>query len=493
MPMMWHHFQSLRFKLTLLYLFVFGVILAALCFVVLAAWENNVLADLDERLIERADSAADSIGAVAGAGEDDPAAPFPEEMPPGLGSLRLRKSRYFVQIRSSDGTSIVRTPNLGGVRLNMPAELATLRRTKVPVIQTLTGDAVDRLIGPDGEIRYLTRYYEVSGVLPFYLQVGLSMGPFNASKNALRRLFFMIIPVGLLAAGLASWFMARRSLAPIRKIAREAQELTAARLDRRIPEPQGKDEVAEMVVTVNQMLDRLEDAFQAQERFIADAAHELKTPIAIVSGGAQVLSQKPRSGQDYERYLTGLLEEMRRLGQMVDSLLTLARADAGLPLSSSVAVSVNEIVTDVIQRWQPLAAVRSVRLVPVLAMPHGDVPEPQVLGDAELLDSMVGNLVQNGIRYSPKSEAVEVEVRMNARTVTIAVRDRGPGIPDRDLNRVFERFYRVSRTEEANGGTGLGLAIAKGVASLHRGSIFAANRKMGGCEFVVELPLAKGA
>lgn len=486
--MLWQHVRTLRFKLTLLHVLIFGIILSILSVVVLTIWEANVLASVDERLLDRADSALASIERAANEGRDQP---ITEGVQPQLGDLR--QSRYYFQLRSASGESIIRSPNLRDVRLPLPSDMNRLKTASKQAIETVSGSDIARLLGADGQMRVLTRYCEVPGVLPFVLQVGLNMGTFNTSRSSLRQIFLMVVPVGLLFAGVASWLLARRSLAPIRRIAREAQALTAAQLDRRMPPPDAMDEVGEMVVTVNQMLDRLEDAFRAQERFVADAAHELKTPVAVVIGGAQVIAQKERTPEEYENFLRGLLDEMRRLNQMVDSLLTLARADAGMPLLGAEPTSINEVVTDVIQRWQPLASQRCVRLVASLPMPRGDDPEPLVMGDPELLDSMIGNLVQNGVRYSPDAAAVEVEVRLIENRVRISVRDHGPGIPPEHLDRVFERFYRVPRVEKGgSSGTGLGLAIVKGVARLHKGDIKVANRDGGGCEFVIELPLAVG-
>lgn len=485
---MWQYFRTLRFKLTILHVLVFGVILTILSVVALAIWEASVLAFVDERLQDRADSALESIERAANEGRDEA---ITEGVIPQLRGLR--QSRYFFQLRSATGESLGRSANLRNVRLPVPADLPNLKKTMKSGFETISGGDIARVLGDDGQMRVLTRYCEVPGLLPFVLQVGLNMGTFNTSRASLRQIFLMVMPIGLLLAGVASWLLARRSLAPIRRIAREAQALTAAQLDRRMPPPDAFDEVGEMVVTVNQMLDRLEDAFRAQERFVADAAHELKTPVAVVIGSAQVIGQKDRTAAEYQRFLETLLEEMRRLNQMVDSLLTLARADAGMPLVGAQPVSLNEAAADVVQRWQPLAAQRQVRLVASLAMPQGEEPEPLVQGDSELIDTMIGNLVQNGLRYSPEGGVVEVIVSLMNRAVRLSVRDRGPGIPPDQLDRVFERFYRVPRVEDGTTGTGLGLAIAKGVARLHKGAIRALNREGGGCEFVVELPLAGGA
>jgi two-component system OmpR family sensor kinase len=477
--------MTLRFKLAALYVLVFAVILAVLCFAVLAIWERNVLQSIDERLEERADSA------VAAAGELVNTAQFSELMGdvlPGLSMLRMGKTRYFVQVRDGSGKSLARSPNLGLIRLPLPQSVTAMKKSGVSVFTSLSDDDATLLVGPPGELRYVSRYHDIPGVRPFYLQVGVSMSTFYASGSALRRLFMMIVPLGLLVAGVASWLLARRSLAPIRRIAREARALTAAHLDRRIDAAPTRDEVGELVETVNQMLDRLERAFQAQERFIADAAHELKTPVAVVLGGGQVLLQKTRSPQEYEDYLRTVRDEMQSLGRLVDSMLTLSRADAGMPLSAKRPVHLNDVVTGVVHRWQRRAEERGIRLVLSLALPDANEPEPMVHGDAELIDSLISNLVQNGVRYSPSGAVVEVEIRLAAERILLFVRDHGPGIPEEDFERVFERFYRVRRAEHGETGTGLGLAIARGVAALHGGTIEAENRAGGGCEFTVDLP-----
>jgi len=204
----------------------------------------------------------------------------------------------------------------------------------------------------------------------------------------------------------------------------------------------------------------------------------------------EVLGRQARTPEQYERFVASVQDEMRRFAQLIDSLLTLARAHAGFPIPSAGLVSVNEAVTDAVQRCQPLAEQREVRLILVLAPPSPDEPDAVVLGDSELLSLMVGNLIRNAIRHSPAGKAVELEVQSRETEATIAVRDAGPGIPADLLDRVFDPFFRVPRDTDVGQGAGLGLAIAKGVAELHRGMIQASNRPEGGSSFIIRLPLA---
>ncbi|GAG52602.1 unnamed protein product, partial [marine sediment metagenome] len=223
--------------------------------------------------------------------------------------------------------------------------------------------------------------------------------------------------------------LARRSLAPIGEIARQARDYTAAHLDRRIRTRPGGDEVAELTRVINEMLSRLEAAFRAQERFVADASHELKTPLSVMLAEAQVLLQQDRTPEEYDQFVASAQDQLRQLVRLVDSLLTLARADAGFPLAQVQPVSINEVVMEAVERCGLLARHREVRLVPTLAPLAEDGVEALVDGDPALLRATIDNLIRNAVRYSPVEGAVEVEVRVNDQEVDVAVRDNGPGIP----------------------------------------------------------------
>lgn len=473
---------TLRLKLTLLYLSVFGVLLGGLSVVLMTMREQFIVGDFDQRLVDRATSMVDAITVA-------------EEKAPGdsttiegvKGLIPFRFPGYYFQLVAADGKIIERSENLGELHLPWTKAAQEAQGAGEAKLETIRGELAENLIGKGGELRLLTLYHAPTANRPsFVLQIAVSLAPIRQSIAQLRSLFLSVIPSGLLVAGLASWLLARRALAPIGRIARETRELTAAHLDRRLALPPGRDEVTEMVVTINQMLDRLEAAFRAQERFVANAAHELKTPAAVLLGQAQVLAGQPRSTGEYEAFLVSVQEEMRWINQMVISLLTLARADAGLPMGPVSPVSIHDVVTDVIQRSQAQAGRRGVRLVPMLAMPDAEESEPTVRGDAELLRSMVLNLVQNAVRHSPVGETVEIAVSLRDPDILISVRDRGPGISSEHVEQVFDRFFRVPGSDES--GTGLGLAIARTVARMHRGDIEVRNRPDKGCEFTVRLP-----
>ena len=477
-------FHTLRFRLVLLNLAVFGVIIILLGIVFLFVAEHFLWREFDQRLVDGARSMVEAIEVVA---EETPADPRESRFRPHINPFHFLE--YYFQIRLSDGRALECSANLHGMTLPLSNTARDSHVSRGAVFETLDDEAARRLLGAGHQLRLVTVYHERAGMPAFYLQVAVSLTSVEHAIAVLRRAMMVLIPIGLLLAAAAAEQLVRRGLAPIGHVAREAQRLTAARLDRRLPVPSGKDEVVEMVRTLNSMLDRLQAAFDAQERFIANAAHELKTPVTHLLGRAQVLARQARQPEEYDRFVSAVQEDMRHLATIVESLLLLARADAGLPLDSRTRVSINEVVTDAVERCNAHAAQREVRLAPALCAPTDERDEPEVEGDAELLESMVSNLVRNAIRFSPPGESVEVAVEHGENHVRIAVRDRGPGISHDQLPRLFERFYQA-QSDPRPAGSGLGLSIAQSVARLHKGEIRVENRAEGGCEFVVTLPLA---
>lgn len=476
--------RTLRFKLVLLYLAVFGVIQVGLAALVLDTCERVLRSNLDQRLASSARSMLEVIDVTSGEAENEK---VPMDMTELLDPFAFVDC-YF-QILDDDGQVIERSHNLRGTNLPRGRGATESLHNEELVLETIRGKDAEVLVGRGHELRMATVHK--TEPTPFRLQVGLSLASIEQALLALRRAFLTLVPVGLLAAGGSAWLLARRSLAPIGAIARRAHELTAERLSQRIPVPGGRDEVTDMVFTINEMLDRLESAFRAHERFIADAAHELKTPVTLLLGQAQVLAQKTRSPEEYDQFVESLQGELRHLAQIVESLLTLARADAGFPLSYSATAFINDVVMEAVQRSQPQASQAGVRLHPTLALPSSDRVDLCVAGDAELLRTLLINLIRNAVRHSPREGVVEVEAATESGEVRIAVRDRGPGIPQEERALIFERFYRiVGRDGEATEGMGLGLAIAKAVAKLHKGSIYVSSREGGGSQFLVRLPLA---
>lgn len=484
---MFHHTQTLRFKLASLLLVVFGVILGGLSATVLALRESYLREDFDKRLTERAEAIIDDIVTAV---EVNPDGWTDDAYLHRIG--RYRFSGYYVQVRLPDGAIVARSPRLGEMILPFSDAARAPSQPDEPVLETIRDGVDSALLGPGDELRLLTWQHFQSSEPHFYVQMAADLNQVKESVRNLRQVFLLVIAIGLVATGVASWLLARRSLSPIARIAHIAERLRVDDLTQRFEQPRGKDEVATMVATINRMLDRLTDAFKAQDRFIADVAHELKTPLAILLGEVQVLMRQERSPEEYNRFVASVQDEVRTLAQTVDSLLTLARAEAGFPIGGGTDVPINEVVTDAVERCNPLAKQREVRVVPVLALGQSSEAGPIVKGDGPLLQLMSTNLLRNAIRHSPPDETVEVTVRFSGAEVLISVRDRGTGIPPEFVDKVFDRFFRVPNPRTSFQGTGLGLTIVRGIARLHGGSASFSNHADGGCTFEVRLPLVDG-
>ena len=454
-----HPFKKIRTKLVLLNMMVFGVIQVAVSVLIIGLRAHYLLQVLDSQLLSVGIRECRTLQPNLEFSNLDLPKPEEEQSP--------IFSEYYIEILNPEGQMIFRSKNLGG--RNIPSNSnANEPASRKPAYQTVGGQQATSAFRHSTSVRTLS--FGDDAPRPHLVRIAAPMSVIEERIESLQEIIFLATPIGLLAVGLASYLMARRALAPIGRVAREAQDLTAQRLDKRIEVPRGRDELTEMVIVINQMLDRLQDAFSAQERFIANAAHELKTPLSLLLGKAQVLRQRNRDEADYRQYLETVQTEARRLARIVESLLVLARVDAGLPLPAMEPISINEVVMDAVRECTAYAEPCNVRITPRLAVTQ-DQDDPQIEGDSELLAIMLSNVIRNAIRFSPARGAVDVSVEQSDTTVLIQVSDEGPGIPQTQIDRLFERFYQADAPHAQQQGSGLGLTIAQGVARLHGGAI----------------------
>lgn len=284
--------------------------------------------------------------------------------------------------------------------------------------------------------------------------------------------------VVLLGAILSAW-AARASLNPLREVSDTAAQITQASLGERVPYGGPHDEVGAMVEAFNEMLDRLETAFLEQKRFVADASHELRTPIAVVCGNLDIIDHPQTDEAARNAALAAIRDEAGRLERLVDDLLSLARLDRGTQRPFQ-ALDVRTLIEEAVVRGRALGG-------PEIAADAR--PGLWVEGDPDMLDQALMNLVRNAINHTPEGGTVTVSAREAGDSVEISVADTGPGIREEDLPRLFDRFYRAQGPRDAeSGGSGLGLAITKRLVELHRGTISARNSDAGiGAVFTIRL------
>jgi signal transduction histidine kinase len=262
---------------------------------------------------------------------------------------------------------------------------------------------------------------------------------------------------------------------------REVDTISAGALHRRVPVPGTGDETARLATTMNRMLDRLEQAQQRQRRFVSDASHELRSPVATIRQHAEVAAAHPERTSLTNLADTVLAEDLR-LQRLVDDLLLLARADEQMLGPGAASVDLDDLVLD---------AVRRLRTDPWLSVDGTGIGAARVRGDQALLARLVGNLTENAARHASSRVAVSLSAD-GAGWAVLGVDDDGSGVAAPDRERVFERFVRLDdgRTRDA-GGSGLGLAIAREVALVHGGSISVRDSTLGGARFEVRLPASR--
>ncbi len=363
--------------------------------------------------------------------------------------------------------------------------LRALRTHDVATPQTLT------ITLADGDFRVVSRPLVIDAQ-HFTLAGTYTLRDIEEVLARIRQIFLIAIPLLLASAATGGYFLAKRSLAPVSTMTARAAEISASNMYERLPVGGGA-ELMGLASVFNGLLDRLEQSFDRQRRFITDASHELRTPTAVVRTEADVtLSREHRTESEYRASVTIIQDAASRLTRIVDDLFLLSRADSGHLVARHATLYLEELVHDTTRAVRSVASTRGVELV------LGEIVEAPFHGDADLLGRLVLNLIDNAIKYSPSGTTVTVSMARTADSYTIDVADEGPGIPADAHERVFERFFRVdsarSRTEHsATSGAGLGLAIARRIAELHAGRLELAESRPGRTVFRASFPTDRQA
>jgi signal transduction histidine kinase len=311
---------------------------------------------------------------------------------------------------------------------------------------------------------------------PVHVYVGTSLESVSETVSLLRRTLLAGLPALLALLALSIWVVIGRALRPVEAIRSEVATISARALDRRVPVPDSHDEVSRLAATMNAMLDRLEDSARRQRRFVADASHELHSPLAALRSQLEVALADP-TGTDWPATARSLVADEERMERLVRDLLFLARHDESAHGARFEAVDLDDVVLEEVARLRA-THVRRVDTAGVSAAP--------VRGRRDDLARLVRNLLANALEHA--TSRVWVEVASSGGAVRMAVGDDGPGVPAADRDRVFDRFYRADAARSPDGsGTGLGLAIARTIAEQHGGRLTLADTETGAL-FVVCLP-----
>jgi len=297
------------------------------------------------------------------------------------------------------------------------------------------------------------------------------------TTKALTRLLIIGLPVMLAVVALATWFAVGRALAPVEAIRREVDEISAAQLHRRVPQPKADDEIGRLAATMNRMLERLESARNSQRRFVSDASHELRSPITTIRQHAEVALAHPDRVTAAE-LAEVVLAEQQRMHRLVEDLLLLARVDEHVPLTRA-AVDLDDLAFEEGHRLRSTTSKR---------VDTSGVKAVRVQGDADALRRMVRNVGENAVRHA--SSRVDVTLVERGEEVVLTIDDDGPGIPATERARVLQRFVRLDEARSRDeGGSGLGLSIVDEVVRAHGGSMSIEQSPLGGARILITLPV----
>ena len=453
----------LRARLALWFAAVLGLVLAALAATTWWALRTSFGAAIDAGLADRVQAVARFLDQQAG--------------PPSLDEMQEDLREYAVL---DPGWDLVRIVDAQGALLyRSPA----FERSGLPALPPgAAADYRDVLVN-DRPLRMLSARAMVRQQ-PYTVQVAVPTGELQDAFERFRSALLWLLPLGLLAAAGGGYWISGRALAPVGRIATAAREITARQLGRRLEVPTTRDELQRLSETLNSMLDRLEAAFRETSRFTADASHELRTPLSLIRTSAEVALRRERTAGEYRQALESILREAERTSGLVQDLLTLARADAGVDGLQRAVVDVGALL-----RGQEASLL-------AMCAPHGlelrvEVPGDPALvwGDRAALERLVRVLVDNAVKYTPVPGRVSLSLRASAGEAVVEVSDTGIGIAPEDLPHVFDRFYRADKARSRDsGGTGLGLSIAKWIVEQHGGRIAVESRPGQGARVEVRLP-----
>jgi signal transduction histidine kinase len=468
-------FGSLRLKLTLWHVAVFAG-LQLLLIVGMGLWRGHELAEgaIKARIAKAADTIVENILLHEEEGLTSA----------GLSSIVPRDTLFAALVVREEAGQVLAvhgTKDAGLLPFTLHEQVPS--GTRGEVFTELAPEVVRAALGEANPATMVTLPFRCREV-DYYLQGVIWPSTWYRIYASYYDLLLPAVPLGMLAAFLAAWLIAGRAVQPIRSLSSAARRMAGGPGNRLLLETRDH-EIRVLQGELNETLERLEQTYRAQQRFVSNLSHEVKTPIAVLLTEAQILKIGEATRAQLLEFLQHVEVEMKHLGQLVETLLELMRAEHLNGFPHGETFSLEDVVLKGTEHLSPLARAREVRIG--IDFPPTPI-ESVVFGDPRLVRTAFENLLRNAITHSPAGETVVVRSAEGAERVQVEVVDHGPGIPEELMERVFERFFRVPGSQM---GTGLGLSIARTVVELHHGEIEVRNNPGGGCTFTISLPVAR--
>jgi signal transduction histidine kinase len=442
--------DSIRVRATGAAVLVVGVTLVVASIAMLTLLERSLRDNVRTTADSRAEAIADDLSQSANSGhiavedQDD----------------------EFVQVLDADGNAVMASANLAG-------------RPALVVLEPGDTQMIGSVPFEDGSfLAVAAAATSMDG--PLTVVLGRSLEGVGETRREVSGLLAVGVPLLLVVVGFVTWSVAGRVLAPVDAIRREVEAISVKELHRRVPDPPGRDEIARLASTMNSMLERLEKAAVRERRFVSDASHELRSPVAAIRQQAEVALSHPDRTTIEE--LAGIvLEEDVRLQRIVEDLLLLTRVDEGTLQLRKTPVDLDDLMFEEAARLRATTRLR---------IDSAGVSAGRVIGDRGRLERLLRNLTDNAARHA--ASEIRLGLRGDDGQVVLEVNDDGPGVPAGKREAVFERFTRLDDARDRqHGGAGLGLAIVAEIAAAHGGSASVSDAPSGGARFLVVLPAAR--
>jgi signal transduction histidine kinase len=463
--------KGIRFRLTMVYSTLFGLFICIFAYIISGQYLTNGHEEFDKALLNY------SIDLTSEIDFDDKGMAPKIKIP----ARELQKSfpfaigQSFYWVRSINGKVL-----LTG-RPGFPLKVVPYK-SDLALKEDYTHRYLTLQSGND-EYRALNLKITNSRGSALIVQVATLANSLRDQANSHFLINIITIPLLILIASIASYIMAESAIAPIQVVTDTANNIAAKNLSLRVPELDSEDEVAELSKTFNTLLDRLEKSFKAQENFVANASHQLNTPLAIIKGELDVLESKHRGIDDYNRFHKSLREELQRLIDLVKNMLLASRVESGQESFHFIPLRMDEILLSTSSRLSNKARDKRINLRFNISE---DLPSEniEILGERQLLTSLFENILDNAIKYSPDDSTVSIDIKSNKFPLEIWIQDEGPGIHDEEFQTILKsRFQRGEKNLLP--GTGIGLSIAYQIAHYHGAQISYRRLQPQGSLFIV--------
>jgi len=462
--------RSLRFRMTLWYAGLLAGALLLFASAVYLGLQRHLNRQLERSLIEQAHTIGEELLVnVRARGDQFAVTEINESYAPEINGR-------FIRVTRPDGSVLYHS--------NSPRDGSFEAAAIPPASADDAAGFTPRLINVAGRQVVLQGYhYTAPNGERFLIETGVAYRAVADELHSIRLAFVLGIPVFLLVAVAGGLVLVRNSLQPIREIIEQAERISSANISQRLPVVATGDEVERLSLSLNRMIERLENAIEHISRFSADVSHELRTPLTILRGELEsMLDKRPRDAETLET-VGNALEEIERLTRIVDQLLILSRLDAGQAGIEKSPIDLGKLAVATAEQMSLLADEKEI------SMHYAIEKEIWVAGDSLRLKQILVNLLDNAIKYTPERGAIELAVRREAGAAVLAVSDTGTGIAAHELPHVFERFYRADKARtRSTGGAGLGLSIVKAIAVAHDARVSVESTEGQGTSVRVELP-----